>query len=62
MVHRCEGFWLLVGAADRARLVAIVADRNSPQKHVWRAEVVLLTADRFGTAEIITRVVSTWPG
>jgi transposase len=44
-----------VGAADRARLAAIVADRNSPQKHVWRAEVVLLTADRLGTAEIMRR-------
>jgi transposase len=46
---------LLVGAADRARLAAIVADRNSPQKHVWRTEVVLLTADRLGTAEIMRR-------
>ena len=32
-------------AADRRRLEAIVGDRNSPQKHVWRAEIVLLTAD-----------------
>src|SRR4051794_8376803 len=46
---------LFAGAADRARLAAIVADRNSPQKHVWRAEVVLLTADRLGTAEIMRR-------
>ncbi len=33
-----------VTAADRARLEAVVADRNSPQKHVWRARIVLLTA------------------
>ncbi len=34
-----------VTAADRARLeAAVVADRNSPQKHVWRARIVLLTA------------------
>ena len=46
---------LLVGAADRARLAAIVADRNRPQKHVWRARVVLLSADRVGTAEIMRR-------
>ena len=46
---------LVVGAADRERLAAIVADRNSPQKHVWRAEVVLLTADRVGTAAIMRR-------
>lgn len=34
---------------------AIIADRNSPQKHVWRAQVVLLTGDRVGTAEIQRR-------
>ena len=40
---------------DRQRLEAIVADRNSPQKHVWRAQIVLLTADGCGTAEIMRR-------
>jgi hypothetical protein len=29
------------------------ADRNSPQKQVWRAQIVLLTAQGCGTAEII---------
>ena len=33
-----------VSAADHARLEAIVADRNSPQKHVWRAQIILLTS------------------
>jgi len=37
-----------LGPAERSRLHAIVADRNSPQKHVWRAQIVLLTADRRG--------------
>jgi len=46
---------LLVSGADRARLAAIIADRNSPQKHVWRARVVLLSADRVGTAGIMRR-------
>ena len=46
---------LFVSAADRERLAAIVADRNRPQKHVWRARVVLLTAERVGTAEIMRR-------
>lgn len=32
-----------------------MADRNSPQKHVWRAEIVLLAADGHGTQEIIRR-------
>jgi hypothetical protein len=31
--------WPVRGATDRARLAAIVADRNRPQKHVWRARV-----------------------
>ena len=30
-------------------------DRNAPQKQVWRAEIVLLSADGFGTNEIIRR-------
>lgn len=35
---------LLVSSADRARLASIIGDRRSgPQKHVWRAEVVLMT-------------------
>src|SRR3954462_1668355 len=44
-----------VWAADRARLEAVVADRNSPQKHVWRARIVLATADRRGTGEVVRR-------
>ncbi|MGA8192264.1 MAG: IS630 family transposase, partial [Acetobacteraceae bacterium] len=28
-----------VSSADRVQLDAIVADRNSPQKHVWRAQI-----------------------
>src|SRR5215218_4784474 len=50
-----EGITVEVSAVDRARLKAIVADRNSPQKHVWRAEIVLLTADGYGTKEIMRR-------
>src|SRR5256714_2622224 len=39
--------------ADRSKLKAVVANRNSPQKHAWRAKIVLLTADGRGTAEIM---------
>jgi hypothetical protein len=35
-------------AADRKALAAVVANRNSPQKHVWRAKVILLTAKGYG--------------
>ena len=38
------GIIVEVSATDRERLAAIVADRNAPQKHVWRAHIVLLTA------------------
>ena len=44
-----------MSAADRGRLAAIIADRNRAQKHVWRAQVVLLSADRVGTAGIMRR-------
>ncbi len=50
-----KGIVVNVKAADRGRLAAIVANRNSPQKHVWRARIVLLTADGLGTAEIMRR-------
>jgi transposase len=42
-----------ISAVDRARLEAIAADRNSPQKHVWRARIVLLTGAGLGTVEIM---------
>ena len=42
-----------VSAADRERLAAIAVDRNSPQKHAWRARIVLLTGEGCGTAEIM---------
>jgi transposase len=47
------GITVAVSSADRVRLAAVVADRNSPQKHVWRARIVLLSADGRGTSEIM---------
>ena len=47
-----KGISITVTAADRVRLEAIIRDRNSPQKHVWRARIVLLTADGQGTNAI----------
>src|SRR5580704_7859916 len=49
------GIVVNVTRADRLRLEAIVADRSAPQKHVWRAKVILATADGCGTAEIMRR-------
>jgi len=48
-----QGITVEVNSADRARLQAIVADRNSAQKHVWRARIVLMTADGVGTTTIM---------
>jgi hypothetical protein len=42
-----------LSAIDRSALEAVVANRNSAQKHVWRAKIVLMTADDYGTAEIM---------
>src|SRR4029077_7271009 len=47
------GIVVNVTRADRLRLEAIVADRSAPQKHVWRAKVIVATADGCGTAEIM---------
>jgi transposase len=49
------GITIDVTATDRERLLAIRANRNSPQKHVWRATIILLTDDGHGTAEIMRR-------
>ena len=48
-----EGISITVSAADRRRLEAVVADRNSPQKHVWRARIILLSAAGLGTMAIM---------
>src|SRR6266849_3779683 len=50
-----EGISIWVSAADRERLAEVVADRNSPQKHVWRARIILATAGGCGAAEIMRR-------
>lgn len=49
------GTSFVVSVTDRDRLASLVSDRNSPQKHVWRAEIVLLSADGHGTVEIMRR-------
>jgi hypothetical protein len=49
------GIVVNVTRADRDRLDAIVSDRSAPQKHVWRANIILATAEGCGTAEIMRR-------
>jgi hypothetical protein len=47
-----EGIGVEVSAAERARLRAFVADRNSRRKH-GRAPIVLTDGRRLGTHEIM---------
>src|SRR6476646_10250262 len=47
------GICITLKPTDRRRLAALVRDRNAPHKHVWRAEIVLLSADGVGTNEIM---------
>lgn len=59
------GISLTVSPSDHVGLTARVSDRNSPQKHVWRAEIVLFIADGVGNIEIMRRTrkskTCVWP-
>jgi len=44
---------IAVTASDKARLETIIAGRSSPQKHVWRARIILLTDQGLGTLAIM---------
>ncbi|RJT28871.1 helix-turn-helix domain-containing protein, partial [Mesorhizobium waimense] len=48
------GISIDITASDRIRLEGIVTARSSPQKHVWRARIILLSGDGLGTAAIMT--------
>src|ERR1700680_2594923 len=51
-----KGISITVTAEDRVRLDTIIRDRHSPQKHVWRARIIVLTADGNGTTAIMRAV------
>jgi hypothetical protein len=48
-----SGISIVVTSSDRVRLEALVAARGSPQKHVWRARIILLTDDGLGTLAVM---------
>lgn len=48
-----NGITFSLSEADRDRLSGIVAAPLSPQKHVWRARIILLSSDGFGTSAIM---------
>jgi len=43
---------VIVSAEDRARLAAIIDDRNRPLKHVQRAQIVLFSAYRLPVLQV----------
>src|ERR1700683_1005925 len=47
------GISFSVTPADTDRLRAVVRRRNAPQKHVWRARIVLLRTEGWGTNAIM---------
>ena len=58
---RRDDICIYVSSVNRARLEAIIADRNSSSKAVWRAEIVLATADGLGTNAIMRRTGKSKP-
>ncbi|PTE12714.1 IS630 family transposase [Phaeovulum veldkampii] len=58
---RRDDICLYLGPADRAQLEALCANRNTPRKVVWRAAIVLATADGCGTNAIMRRARTSKP-
>jgi hypothetical protein len=50
-----SGISISLSPSDRDRLDRIIKDRNAAQKHVWRAEIVVLTSEGVGTNKIMRR-------
>ncbi len=48
------GIHFLLSTADRERLEAVAAHPATPQKHVWRARIVLFSAEGLGTQAIMS--------
>lgn len=52
-------FWMLTGisftvsSGDHERLERIIGDPKSPQKHVWRARIIVASGDGLGTNAIM---------
>ena len=61
MRMRRSDICLYLGPADRAELQALITNRKTWRKLVWRAEIVLATADGHGTFEIMRRARTSKP-
>lgn len=49
------GIHFTVTPANRERLTSITTHPATPQRHVWRARIILLSADGFGTSAIMAQ-------
>jgi transposase len=49
------GIFITICSSDRFLLERLVRERNAAQKHVWRAAIILLSADGVGTHAIMRR-------
>jgi transposase len=58
---RRDDICLYLGPANRAELQALITNRNTARKLVWRAKIVLATADGCGTVEIMRRAKTSKP-
>lgn len=58
---RRDDICLYLGPTERAQLEALRTDRNTARKIVWRAGIVLATADGCGTNEIMRRAATSKP-
>lgn len=58
---RRDDICLYLSPVDRTELQALVANRNTPRKLAWRAEIVLSTAEGHGTFQIMRRAKTSKP-
>lgn len=58
---RRDDICLYLNPHDRAELQSLARNRNTPRKLVWRAEIILATADGHGTFEIMRRSQTSKP-
>jgi len=52
---------VMPSADDRARLEAVIGDRNRPLKHICRARIILLSAERHRVLEVARRAGASRP-
>ena len=58
---RRDDICLYLGPTDRTELQSLLTSLNTARKLVWRAEIVLATADGHGTFEIMRRARTSKP-